>query len=140
VQPHRSAIVRSYVESEGTGTGPSEDGSNAGGGAWAWLLAGWLLAAVRVPASSSVGDDDGMRARIPEREAQRHAPIELARLSPRELRSLPGIGESRALAIARECWERGRLDVGELDSVPSIGEGTVERVRAWIERAEGTIQ
>ncbi len=108
----------------------------SGGSAWVWLLAGWLVAAVRVSAPSILGDANAIQSRIPARESPSHAPVDLARLSPRELRSLPGIGEARALAIARECWERGQLDVDELDSIPSIGEGTVDRVRAWIERTE----
>jgi DNA uptake protein ComE-like DNA-binding protein len=109
---------------------------SSGGGAWVWLLAGWLVASVRVSPPSIVGESSAIESRIPAREPPSRARVDLARLSPRDLRTLPGIGESRALAIAREGWERGRLDVGDLDAIPSIGEGTVDRARAWIERTE----
>lgn len=60
------------------------------------------------------------------------APFEPRTAAPRELRRLPGIGESRAIAIARLRWQRG----GEplfLGDVPGIGESTVAEVRAWLE-------
>ena len=104
--------------------------------AWVWLFTGWLVASLRVPVPSIFEDPSAVQARIPQREPHGLAPVELERLSPRELRSLPGIGEARALAIARECWERGHLGVDELDSIPSIGQGTVDRIRAWLERIE----
>ena len=105
-----------------------------GARAWGWLLAGWLLASVRVHVPSLARDEVTLRSRLPSGPPPEPKGPELARLSPRELRSLPGIGEARAHAIARAAWERGRLELEDLDSIPTIGEGTVDRVRAWLTR------
>lgn len=102
----------------------------------AWLVAGWLVVSVRLSAPDDAVDARAIESRTPARAATLPAPLELDRMSPRELRVLPGIGEARALAIARACWERGHLSVGDLDSIPSIGEATVARVRAWLARME----
>ncbi len=99
-----------------------------------WLLAGWLLASVRVVVPSPAGAGATLASRIPRGPAPDPEPPQLARLSPRELRSLPEIGEARAHAIARAAWERGRLEIDDLDAVPTIGEGTVDRVREWLMR------
>jgi DNA uptake protein ComE-like DNA-binding protein len=93
------------------------------GRAWGWLLAGWLLATVRVLVPPLAGDEATLRSRMPGSRASASEVPDLARLSPRELRSLPGIGEARAVAIAKASWERGRLEIEDLDSVPMIGDG-----------------
>jgi hypothetical protein len=59
----------------------------------------------------------------------------LATWSARELRSLPGIGATRAVEIVRARWE-GRIagTVDSLDDVRGIGPETVARVRAELQR------
>jgi hypothetical protein len=63
---------------------------------------------------------------------------EFSRLGPRELRLLPGIGQTRALAIARERWngrERGAAGgLADLVRIPGIGPQTQEQVRQWFRR------
>jgi hypothetical protein len=90
--------------------------------AWILLLAGWLAAdALRGPA-----------ARSPVAVPVAALP-DLARMCPRELRRLPGIGENLAIAIAEARWEhRERPYPLLLTDVPGIGERTAERVRAWL--------
>jgi hypothetical protein len=62
--------------------------------------------------------------------------IDVDRLSPRELRGLPGVGETRALAIARARWEDGLRGGPEAyDSIPGIGPETVRAIREWIDAA-----
>jgi len=97
------------------------------------LLAGVLLTAsllepstarpegARIPASERIPEGFGT---LPER---------LEDWSPRELRRLPGIGETRALAITQARFERGLCTGPEaLDPVPGIGPRTVEAIRAWL--------
>lgn len=56
----------------------------------------------------------------------------LTNASVHDLRSLPGIGPARALALARWRWEHdGVLTVDDLEAVPNIGPET----RAAIEAA-----
>ncbi|MFN0244720.1 MAG: ComEA family DNA-binding protein [Planctomycetota bacterium] len=56
----------------------------------------------------------------------------LTNASVHELRSLPGIGPARALALARWRWQHdGVLTVADLEAVPNIGPET----RAAIEAA-----
>jgi hypothetical protein len=61
-------------------------------------------------------------------------PRPLEEWSARELRSLPGLGEKRAVAIVRARWS-GSIDgsLESLDRVPGIGEQTVEGLRAELE-------
>ena len=96
--------------------------------AWVVLLAGWLAGDA---AWSTFTRRDPL---VQERES---APRDPTRASPRELRSWPGLGESRALAVARARWEHPqdgpRL---YLSDVPGIGPGTEWAVRQWLEGAE----
>ncbi len=64
--------------------------------------------------------------------------LELPRLAPRELRNFPGIGERRAIAIARARWEHASSpDPLFLDQIEGIGPRTVESVAQFLsERAE----
>jgi hypothetical protein len=62
---------------------------------------------------------------------------EFAHMSPRELRQVPGIGQARALAIARTRWQvNGSGDLGFLERVPGIGPDTAKRIRAWLEKTQ----
>jgi DNA uptake protein ComE-like DNA-binding protein len=71
---------------------------------------------------------------VPEGFLDERAP-RLEAASPRELRALPGIGETRALAIARARFEQGGLaGPGALERIRGIGPATVERVRAALAR------
>jgi len=58
-----------------------------------------------------------------------------ARMSPRELRVLPGIGERLALAVAderRRCRAAGSGQALVWEDVRGIGPRTAARVRAWL--------
>ncbi len=97
--------------------------------AWAWVLLGWLggrtivawlpdqevLAAVRPPAGCTL-------------EAEEPGP---PGPTPRELRGVPDVGETRALALARAFWERGGVEF-ELTEIPGIGPVSSARIRAWL--------
>jgi hypothetical protein len=98
--------------------------------AWLLLLAGWLAAdTLRLPEAGSGA-----------RDVAREAP-DLTRMSPRELRRLPGIGETLAIAIAEARWEHGdRPYPLLLTDVPGIGERTAERVRQYLAERDGAAQ
>ena len=92
---------------------------------WAGLLVGWLLVAVPLERRGPPTADP---AALPPLE-----PLEgPAVASERALRRLPGVGETRAAAIA----ERRRTAGEELtwESVPGIGALTAGRIRAWFRR------
>jgi hypothetical protein len=92
-----------------------------------WLLAlmGWL-AADAVAASLFRGGIEVAESPLPE----------ISRMSPRQLRRLPGIGEGRAVAIARARWEQGwKPGPLLLSDVPGVGPHTQEQVRSWLEAA-----
>jgi hypothetical protein len=62
--------------------------------------------------------------------------LNLERAGPRELRRLPGIGDQRALALARARWQSGAPAVfSDLDAQPGIGPITAGRVAAWLRAA-----
>jgi hypothetical protein len=62
--------------------------------------------------------------------------LDVASAGPRELRRLPGIGDQRALALARARWQSGaRAVFGDLDAQPGIGPITAGRVAAWLREA-----
>ena len=96
--------------------------------AWAWLLAGltaalaWREARAAEPPALSPG-------------ALRRWELELdpARMAPRELRRLPGLGERRAVAAAEARFAHDPA-AGPLrwTDVPGIGETTAARIAAWL--------
>jgi hypothetical protein len=95
--------------------------------AWLLFLAGWL--AIDVLRPSAAGRVMG---------PARGGPPDLTRMSPRELRRLPGIGETLAIAIAEARWEHGDKPYPLfLSDVAGIGERTAERVRQWLEEHGG---
>jgi len=103
--------------------------------AWLCALAGFLFATALLEVLARGPDEAALRARTPAGFLDEARPS-LAQASPRELRALPGIGETRALAIARSRHAQGPIEnPDELDRIRGIGPATVERVRAALERA-----
>ncbi len=103
--------------------------------AWLYVLAGWLLAATQLAPEHQ---------KLPEREIRARAPAHALdppetdpdRMSPRELRRLPAIGATRALAIARARWERGLTGGPEAwEDIPGIGPETVRAIRKALRKS-----
>ncbi len=106
-------------------------------GAWAWMLVGalaadacWLHA--RSPSPFAARLDAGVDPGVPNGPPE---PPDPARASPRELRALPGIGEARAIAIARERWELRPGHTRALSEVDGIGPVTEGGIRALLDHA-----
>jgi hypothetical protein len=94
-----------------------------------YVLAGWLLASAQLGSAQVRIDGSEAAARMP---AGARSPSETDpdRMSPRELRRLPAIGSTRALAIARARWERGLTGGPEAwEDIPGIGPETVRAIR-----------
>jgi len=92
--------------------------------AWRALATGWLLARALL-VSGTAPLEPGPRAELPLSPG--------GRMPPRALRSWPGIGETRALEIARARWRHP--DDGPplyLSQVPGIGPTTERAVDAWL--------
>ncbi len=77
--------------------------------------------------------------RAPERaDAHRSMPdiarrIDLNSATGAELETLPAIGPRRAEAIVADRLQRGPFaSIEDLDRVPGIGKGTIERIRAYV--------
>ncbi|MCZ6598463.1 MAG: hypothetical protein O7B99_12545, partial [Planctomycetota bacterium] len=95
---------------------------------WTWVLVGltcalWLRE--RAPLEPP--------AIAPETVESWRMELDPARMSPRELRRLPGIGEKRSLNVARERWKHDPA-AGPLgwSDVYGIGEITERRVLEWL--------
>jgi len=58
------------------------------------------------------------------------APAPIRRISPRAWGDLPGVGPTRALALARALWRAGVVDPGGIDltGIKGIGAITAERI------------
>jgi hypothetical protein len=97
---------------------------------WVLLLVGWL--ATETVLDRRRAQPTAATAAL-EQFSDRPARPDPTRAPPRELRRLPGIGEARALAIARARWERG-ADGGELrlEDVPGIGPLTARNVERFL--------
>jgi DNA uptake protein ComE-like DNA-binding protein len=92
-------------------------------------LVGWLGALTLQRALAARHPDASRGASVDETSA-----VALETSSPRELRRLPGIGEARALEIARERWRlRGSGQALRLESLPGVGPTTSERVARALE-------
>jgi len=98
---------------------------------WVLLLVGWLsvqtvLDRRRASAVAALSAS--------EQAADRPGVADPACAPPRELRRLPGIGEVRALAIARARWEHSaQAGAFRLEDVPGIGPLTARRVERFLE-------
>ncbi len=99
-----------------------EQGTLEANSGWVLLLAGWLFA------SSVVQELRTATVRPPSPGPTR---VQLESACPRELRRLPGIGPSRATAIAQMRWELGGARF-PLHAIQGIGEKTAARVQAWL--------
>ena len=103
-----------------------------GDAVWILLLVGWFAGRALEGSGRGCGGPPA-----PSRGTRAFAPDPRS-ASPRELRRLPGIGETRALAVARARWEHP--DDGPpllLSDVPGIGEASEVAIRRWLERAGG---
>src|SRR5688572_6693500 len=90
---------------------------------------GWALALVGALAASWLEDGRGEPAAAP-RAATAFA---LERANARELRAVPGLGETRALALIEARWERGPDDPPLLlGDVAGVGPAIEAAVRAWL--------
>jgi competence protein ComEA len=102
--------------------------------AWLCALAGFLFATALLELLPHGPGEAALRARMPAGFLD-EGPPRLSSASPRELRALPGIGETRALAIARSRHALGPLtSPDELERIRGIGPATVERVRAALQK------
>ena len=104
--------------------------------AWPFLVAGYLFGAAVIGVPSRIERPATCDVRVPDTARDTAAPDTaryIDRWSPRELRRLPGIGQARALAIARTRFDEdlhGGVDAHA--RVPGIGPETARRVRAWL--------
>lgn len=61
---------------------------------------------------------------------------DLAHMSLRELRRLPGVGQVRALAIARARWDAtAARDLSVFPRVHGVGPATLARIHAWLAKS-----
>lgn len=98
---------------------------------WFWILLGiFLVRAVPSAPLRQIAEAD-LHNRLPYMDSGlEHVNPET--LSTRELRRIPGVGQVRALAIARERWrsERAGEEFVLLD-VSGIGPSIAGQIRAW---------
>ena len=95
---------------------------------WAWILAGVMAGLLW----HETRPPDPPRVSAEERERWR-SDLDPARMPPRELRRLPGIGERRAIDVSRARWEHDPRD-GPLawSDIHGIGEKTEAGVVEWL--------
>ena len=113
------------------GPGPSAPGVSSGAMACRWIerfwlgcLAGGILAPIERPPW-----------REPTLLIPREEQVPPRALAARDLRSVPGVGRTRALALVRAYWEQGEgLDV---ESVTGVGPVTGEALRQFIDSGRG---
>ena len=94
-----------------------------------YVLAGWLLASAQLGSVRPTIEAAEAAARMPA-GARSPAETDPDRMSPRELRRLPAIGPTRALAIIHARWELGLTGGPEAwEDIPGIGPETVRAIR-----------
>lgn len=94
------------------------------------VLAGWLLASAQLGSAPRQIDASEAALRMPA-GARGRPETDPDRMSPRELRGLPAIGPTRALAIARARWDRALTGGPEAwEDIPGIGPETVRAIRS----------
>jgi hypothetical protein len=100
----------------------------------------WVLVVVGALAADAVWVSLAPRPTRVVVSAEPSPPPDPSHASPRELRTLPGIGEARAIAIATERW---RLEPGatralsEVDGIGPVIEGGVRALREHAAMAAG---
>jgi hypothetical protein len=115
-----------------------------------FVLAGWLCVSgeLAVPDPARCKCPETLRSEAPQDEPTEPPPAAsrpdgdaeppdraLERMGPRALRRLPGVGQARALAIARARWETGSEGgIAALERIPGIGPETVKEIRGWLEK------
>jgi len=110
-----------------------------------YVLAGWLLASAQMGSALPPVHEREAAARMPAgargpegTDADRETDPD--RMSPRELRRLPAIGPTRALAIARARWEIGLIGGPEAwEDIPGIGPETVRAIRGALAASSASL-
>ena len=98
--------------------------------AWMLAFAGWLGASTELASRREEADPAAVEARIPDAARAAGGPRALDEFSSRELRALPGIGTTRALAIVRARWDEGLRGAPDAwDAVRGIGAETLRAIR-----------
>ncbi len=96
-------------------------------------IVGWLAVAL---VRDALGPPVARDPLAPAGASERHEAPRLEDLSPRELRSIPGIGERRAVAIASAAWASGARAPGggplRVEEVHGVGPRSAERIAAWL--------
>jgi hypothetical protein len=104
------------------------------GSPWAFVLAGWLVASSELDPGPRTPGEAEVLERMPS-GSRPTAPADPDRMCARELRLLPAIGPSRALAIVRARWEKGLSGGPEAwETLPGIGPETVRAVRRALDQ------
>ena len=106
---------------------------------WAWAVLGWLALAVPRAWRDARAEPP---AGLPASGAPGPGAVpDLVELPVQALRCLPGVGDRRAVAVARARWEAGLLApsgapgsarVLPLTAIDGIGPRTAEQVAVWL--------
>ena len=115
---------------------------------WAWVLVGWLGAGTvaafvgRDALSHTLGGSKVVREALDQGKIE----WELDEMSPREMRTLPAIGSSRAMDVADARWEASlprdraepqRNQHTDLQAVRGIGPKTEQNVQRFLRDRRG---
>lgn len=93
---------------------------------------GWLVTATLLLGIQRIAPDllDPPPDPVPLCILDPQAPSPIRRISPRAWGGIPGVGPTRALALARALWVAGVVDPGTIDltAIKGIGAITAERI------------